>query len=702
MLNRFMGRDLTQREFCAFGTAPETIEAGRARRRGHSTPQRFGTLLAALTSSNGAVHTVADMTARAATVLLVISLATLISMPTGAHPQASADDPGVSGYVLAPDGAPVSEGMVIARRGMVTSRAPIDRMGRFPIVPSRPGLQQFLVRVPGHLPVKLVVTVPSSGSLRLPVIRLSAGARFRVRLVSPGGEPLLVPNLHLRLFDANGTPIDDALGDPRLNRVDRDGAVVIEPLPRGIITLAVDTPAFARTRLPDVNVADLKRNLDGGIVVVEQPGATLNVDVVDESGAPVPNHVVLIEDTRPRSPLGFPPERTSPQGRATFTRLAAGPYRVWSTAAAPCAGAWFSASRVVSVATNRTVAILLVIGGRATFRITSLFGAAAAVQTSASPDVPPPPSPPPIRTIPSGCRGVTDREGRVTLSTFPPGPAHVAVSLTNSTYVRAVEIPRDGRDVAITIPDGFVPVHVVNDRNEPVPGASVLWTGGGEQIYATTMATGDALLEGVAPAGGTLTVSAHRYQLTEEALVEPPSILHTVALSPLPQPARLRVRVMTTASEPLSKAVVELLATDSAAVPRVTPTDRGGVVVFTDLPSGSMRLIASAEGFVTSTMHVSRDSAGDVVFTLARGYRVIATVELPPAAGAQLVRVLNDRNQSMDDVLDGASDRRVEPGARVSLGPLAPGAYVLELQGAAGRRQEGIRIVDRDVSVTLR
>jgi hypothetical protein len=35
----------------------------------------------------------------------------------------------------------------------------------------------------------------------------------------------------------------------------------------------------------------------------------------------------------------------------------------------------------------------------------------------------------------------------------------------------------------------------------------------------------------------------------------------------------------------------------------------------------------------------------------------------------------------MDDVLDGESDRRVEPPGRLSLGSLAPGTYVIELQG---------------------
>jgi hypothetical protein len=297
---------------------------------------------------------------------------------------------------------------------------------------------------------------------------------------------------------------------------------------------------------------------------------------------------------------------------------------------------------------------------------------------------------------------VTDGEGRVTLTNFPPGPANVDVRMTNSTYIRRVEVPLDGREVAIAIPDGFLPVHVVNGKNEPVRGTSITWTGGGGRVEAVAMATGDALLEGVGTAQGTLTVSAPGYQPTEEPLAEPPGILHTLVLSPLPQPAHVRVRVTTIAGEPLPNAVVELLSADPAAVPRVALTDGRGVVMFDDVSSGSSRVIVSASGFVTSTMRIAKDATGEVVFILSRGYRAIADLELPAAVGRQLVRVMNDENRSMDDLLDGESDRRVEPSGRLSLGPLAPGTYVIELQGAQGRRQERIRIVDRDVNTTIR
>jgi hypothetical protein len=90
------------------------------------------------------------------------------------------------------------------------------------------------------------------------------------------------------------------------------------------------------------------------------------------------------------------------------------------------------------------------------------------------------------------------------------------------------------------------------------------------------------------------------------------------------------------------------------------------------------------------------------VLTLSPGYRVVISVELPGTSGPLLVRVLNDAGQTMNTWLDGASDRGIEPPGRLSLGPLAPGDYVIELHGARERRQERIKIVDRDIVATLR
>ncbi len=204
------------------------------------------------------------------------------------------DDPGVAGYVIAPDGMPVSSGTVVAHGAFVSTPATIDRTGRFRLLPPRPGPYQFVVTVPGFVPSRLAVTVPASRSLRLPIIHLQAGSYVRMRFATAAGEPIIAPLLRRRVFDAAGNAIADDGRVENVGPTDYDGAVTIGPLPRGTMTAAVDMPLFARTRLPDVTIGDGATVLDRGTVVIQQPGAALDVDVVDGAGVPVPNHEVLL------------------------------------------------------------------------------------------------------------------------------------------------------------------------------------------------------------------------------------------------------------------------------------------------------------------------------------------------------------------------------------------------------------------------
>src|SRR5438552_2376943 len=133
--------------------------------------------------------------------------------------------------------------------------------------------------------------------------------------------------------------------------------------------------------------------------------------------------------------------------------------------------------------------------------------------------------------------------------------------MANSTYVRQVQVPSDGREVAVAIPEGFLPVRVVNAlKNQPVAGATITWTGSGARVEAAATASGEALLEGVGTAGGTLAASAHGYEPAQEQLTEPPGVPYTIALMPLPPATNVRLRVVTTSGEPLPNAVVELIS----------------------------------------------------------------------------------------------------------------------------------------------
>ena len=643
--------------------------------------------------------------------VLLVSALLPDSVATRAQPQRVGDELGLSGYVLAPDGIPVSGGNVVLQSAGGHAATSIDRTGRFRVVPDRDGLHQVSVNVSGLAPYRITITVPPSRTLKLPVIRLWPATYFQVRFVSASGEPISAPRLRRQSLDA---PPDHQVPE----EIDGEGTVTLGPLPLGRTMLAFDAPLFALTRLSDLDVTHEGRLLDGGTAIV-QSGAVLHVDVVDGEGAPLPAHGVYLEDALPLSPLGFRRALTDRQGRATFDRLGAGRYRLRTRAAGPCGGYQpLSVARLVSVSGNGTLHTRLVVGGTATFRLSSPLGPLSGTPIAASPDPdlsPPPPLPrrpldfAPFATRPLGpfasrtsCGGTTDADGRVTLTNFPPGPARIDVRLPNSTYVRLVGVPDDPREIAVHVPEGFLPVRVMNAlRNEPVAGAVVTWTGGGARVEARSVPNGHALLEGIGATGGTLEVTASGYQRTGVKLSTAPATLYEVALPPAPATG-LQPRVLTSSGEPVAHAVVELSAESPTAVAHVAVTDPKGFARFSAAPVGALRLTASADGLVTAVARISEDSRSDVVVTLSRGYRIIADVELPPEAGVHVVRVANEAGVSMERSLDTASDRSLLPPGRISLGPLAPGIYVVELQGARGHREERIEITDRDVHTTVR
>jgi hypothetical protein len=209
------------------------------------------------------------------------------------------------------------------------------------------------------------------------------------------------------------------------------------------------------------------------------------------------------------------------------------------------------------------------------------------------------------------------------------------------------------------------------------------------------------LLEGVGTRPGILRVVAPGFQPAEERFSEPPGITHDVALVPVPA-TTLSVRVVSASGDALPNAVVEVEPENRLDAPQLAVTDVKGVAAFSDAPAGSLHVMATANGWVTASMRVSQGNRADAVLTLAPGYRAVVSVEMPAGSGSRLVRILDAVGRTMDTMLDSASDRGTEPPGRLSLGPLPPGDYLIELRGARDQRQERIRIVDRDVVATFR
>ena len=645
--------------------------------------------------------------------LLFVTLLIAAAAPS-AQPRPAADESGLKGYVLAPDGTPITSGRVLAIGPTSRPIATIDRTGHFRLLLDAAGPHQVVVAAPGFAPYRFTITVPASRTATLPVIRLSPATYFRARFVTAAGEPLISPTLRRRSVDTHGVLIPGPLEGQATEQIDADGGITIGPLPWGVTMIAVDVPPFAQTRLRDLVVTGKDPLIDAGVITI-QPGATLQADIVDADGAPVAAHDVWIEDAAPQSPLSFRPLKTNPQGRAVFDRLAAGRYRVWTTARRLCGNQPLTLARVISVGGNGTVHVRIVIEGRAAFRVVSPLGPVNGKTLRATPDtnaiapwqrvfldaatmVRRPLTP---LARPSSCSGTTDADGRVTLSSFPPGPAMIEVRLFNSTYVKRVTVPEGDREIPIEIPDGLLSVRVTNQRsNEPIGNAQVVWTGNGSRVEASTNGNGDALLEAVGTSGGSLAITAPNYQPLEASFTEPPATVQEVALPP-GAATRLQVKVVSASGAALANAVVELAPTDAMDVSDIAVTDTQGAATFVDVPGGTLSLTASAAGSLPATLRVPRDNRDALVLTLSQGYRVIASVELP-ADGGSLVRVLTDTGESMDHSLDADSARGFEGGGPISIGPLAPGSYVIELRDGGSVRHERVQIVDRNVAVSFR
>ena len=538
----------------------------------------------------------------------------LLAAQAGFSAQTPAEPPSISGVVLDPDGTPVTSGivaLVTTSNSRVT--AAINRLGEFRIAPDAVGPQALFISAPGLAPYRANLNVPVSRRMTLPAIQLLQATYFRARFISADGEPL-GGTIRRRSLDADGFSMPDPLDHVR-ERVDNDGTVTIGPLPLGRTLLAFDRSGLAQTRLPDAIVNGSQPLIDVGPVGIGA-GGTLQVDVADAAGAAVPQHNVWIEDALQPSPLFFSPLKTGAQGRAEFTRLAAGRYRVWTQTAERCGVQPLSVTRLASSSGSGNTHVRLVIDGSARLRLTSALGPLIGKFVTISPEAPAETPWQPRFSNPiigravamqmsrGGCQGSSDGDGRVSIPHFPPGPADVRIPLINSTYLARINVPPNGSELVIAIPDGLIPVKLIDEASrDPIGGALVRWTGGGSRVEAVTNANGDALLEAVGVTGGTLALSGNGYETVEGSFAETPGTHQEIALKRSPL-SRVIVRVQTVEGGPIAGAAVMLTSSRPGDPVEIATTDATGAASFANVPPGSLRLTASAEGFARAQQSI--------------------------------------------------------------------------------------------------
>jgi hypothetical protein len=549
----------------------------------------------------------------------------------GRQQQQPAGETGITAVVTTMDGAAVSSGSALLEASGRRIVAPIDATGRFRVVPTAAGPHQLIVSAPGRAPFRVIIAVPPSRTVKLPPIRLSDASYFSVRFVSAAGEPIVPSRVRRNALDVHGTPIPEPFDAPPRDAVDSEGTVIVGPLPRGVITMAVDQPPFAITRLPDLVVTTDATMFEGRTQVI-QPGAVLHVQVADRRGEPVRDHDVLLEDTVSYSPLPVRRTRTDANGRAVFDRLAAGRYRIATRVVGSCDRQPLFSVRVVSASGRGVIQTTLMAGGRASLIVSTPFGplGGALVTATPQPSTPTPPAwlhqhgpsdptvprlgPPFMTTV--SCSGRTDPEGRLTLDNFPPGAAQVEVSLPNSRYIRQVGLANDAAAAAIRLPDGVLPIRVVDAlTRKAVARAEITWTSAGARVVATANASGEALLESVGAGEGTLSVIAPGYRAHDAKLREVLAEIQEVALVAAPASV-VQARVVTPGGKPLADAVVDLSASDPLEISHVAVTDRTGTVTFDGVGVGARWLSVHAEGFPMTTVSVPEDARSGLVVTV--------------------------------------------------------------------------------------
>jgi len=548
----------------------------------------------------------------------------LIGAGTSARSQPDPDALGVRGSVGNHEGTPIAEGTVMLRssdRSSVVTTS-LDQSGRFQIVPTTAGRHRLTIVVPGYAPRLADVIVPASRTIALPTLLLEAPAYFRARFVNSEGDVIVSPVIRRRAVgvDSISFPVSDGSW-----RVDSDGSITIGPLPSGVTAMALDMPGLAQTRLPDVTVRGGHGLHDGGTIVI-QPGTVLRVEIVNGDGAPVANHPVAIEDVLPNSPLAFRTVRTDQLGRATFDRLGPGRYRVGTPMIERCNGqAALSTGQLVIVNGTGNAGVRIAVGGRAALRVRSPIGLLAGRAVSVAPETGETRTitmagRPPIILGPPSCSGSTDGDGRATFTHVPQGAARVSVRLYNATFERRVEVPGNGSEITIEVPDGALQLRVINaSTGRGVSNASVTWSGGGYRVLATATGNGDALLEGVGDSPGSISVTASGFV---EAKASVPALAAPFDVSLMPAPSQNRqVRVVADTGEPVTHAIVLLVPATVFDVGVYAAPDTNGVVHFTSVRPGVARVVAQADDFVGAALNLPADSDALATLTLARRKR---------------------------------------------------------------------------------
>jgi hypothetical protein len=257
--------------------------------------------------------------------------------------------------------------------------------------------------------------------------------------------------------------------------------VNLRGLPIGVSQLVLNTPPFARLRLPPLDIGEFTPDIDLGTIVVGT-GATLEATVRDAAGKARAGVSVRLDRGPGVSAADPDVAETDADGHASIGRLGPGRYRVRvggderPGGTGPFAEEWFRVSesdtRLERTFTAGGVSLEVTVATQAgplqAARVFVMPGLGDApevegfvVQTK-------------TRLINApfnpGIRSVTNEAGQATLVDVPPGPARLGIGLPGSTWSMPITVGVTDNSTNVLVPPAIAEVFV----RDAVPGAGHL------------------------------------------------------------------------------------------------------------------------------------------------------------------------------------------------------------------------------------
>jgi hypothetical protein len=529
-------------------------------------------------------------------------------------------------------------------------------------------------------------------------IRMVPGAQVRVQLMTPAGEPVRKPRLEVESNNAMGFDLIDLMRPRRVYVGGENGTVDIRGLPLGVSQLVLNTPPFARLRLPPIEIREFTPEIDLGTIVAGE-GATLAATVKSASGEARAGVSVRLDRGPGVSAADPAVAETDANGRASIGRLGPGRYRVRvggderPGGTGPFAEEWIRVSET-DTRINRTFSA----GGVAlSITASNQLGPIRASRVSVMPGLGDEPEvegmvvQTPNRLINApfnpGIRSVTDEAGRATLLDVPTGPARLSVGLSGASWSMPITVGPTDSEMNVFVPSVHAELFVKDAATGMAVPARVTWTSQTQvRVAASADAAGRVTLEGLVDGPASLEFQSRDHARVSLSLSGLSAIPAEVVMDRNAQ-TTLTVHLSLPDGTPVTGASAELVQATAKRWKRIAVSRDDGTLRFTGIESAAGRLAVRHALFATTAIDLPATGPETVGLVLRPGYRTVLRVideDRPSATSDKFeVSLLRHEGSSLLNASEDVYPRTAGVGDDVDLGLLATGSYRAVLRSPA-------------------